>query len=428
MSTTVTPVTTAVPSTNEESDSIYQSTLRQFELAADALEMENHWRNVLRSPFREMGVSLPLRKDDGTLEVFYGFRVQHNGSRGPMKGGIRYHPHVDLNEVRALAALMAWKTALVDIPYGGAKGGINCEPALLSQSELQRLTRKYVSRIGLLLGPYRDIPAPDMNTNPQIMAWVLDEYSSKNGYSPAVVTGKPVNMGGSLGRDAATGRGVSIITAKALQAEKIAIEAPRVAIQGFGNVGSHSARIMHEMGWKVVAISDVTGGFYNGHGIDVPAALEYVKQHRNLAGFTGGDSISNEDVLAAECDVLVPAALGGVINARNADHLRCKLLIEAANAPVTFEADELLRDKGMPVVPDILANAGGVIVSYFEWVQNLQHFRWDEHDVNTKLERIISSAFDNMLRTSVDKHVSYRKAAFMIALTRVKEAEVLRGT
>lgn len=409
-------------------ESMYETTLRQFEMAADALEMEDHWRTVLKTPFREMSVQIPLRKDDGTLEVFHGYRVQHNGSRGPMKGGIRYHPHVDLNEVRALAALMAWKTALVDLPFGGAKGGVNCDPATLTVSELQRLTRKYVSRIGLILGPYRDIPAPDMNTTPQIMAWVLDEYSGRNGYSPGVVTGKPVAMGGSLGRDAATGRGVTIITGLALRTLGISAESPRVVIQGFGNVGSHSARLMTARGHKVIALSDISGGYYNGNGLNIAEALEYVRNNGNLGGWTGGDPINNEELLELECEVLVPAALGGVITSQNAGRIQAQAIIEAANAPVSFEADEILKDRNIPVIPDILANSGGVIVSYFEWVQNLQQFRWDELDVNQKLERIISTAYEQMVTMAVARNVPYRMAAFMIGLTKVKEAEMLRGT
>ncbi|HYE80271.1 MAG TPA: Glu/Leu/Phe/Val dehydrogenase dimerization domain-containing protein, partial [bacterium] len=392
------------------------------------LQMEQHWRTVLKTPFREISVQVPVRKDNGELEVYTGYRVQHNGARGPMKGGIRYHPHVDLNEVRALAALMAWKTALVDLPFGGAKGGVNCDPSTLSVSELQRLTRKYVSRIGLVLGPYRDIPAPDMNTTPQIMAWVLDEYSGRSGYSPAVVTGKPINMGGSLGRDSATGRGVAIITRMAMKALGMTNVTPRVAIQGFGNVGSHTARLVAEDGLNVVGISDVSGGYYNGMGIDIPAALEYVRQNKSLEGFTGGDKITNEELLECECDILIPAALGGVIGKHNAGEVKAKLIVEGANAPLTFDGDVIFAERGIPVVPDILANSGGVIVSYFEWVQNLQQFRWDEPDVNAKLQRIISAAFEQMAALAAARKVSYRLASFMIALSKVKEAEILRGT
>lgn len=423
MSTPATTTPTAAPV-----DGIYESTLRQFELAADALGMDEHWRTVLKTPFREMSVQIPLRKDDGTLEVFHGYRVQHNGSRGPMKGGIRYHPHVDLNEVRALAALMAWKTALVDLPFGGAKGGVNCDASTLSPSELQRLTRKYVSRIGLILGPYRDIPAPDMNTTPQIMAWVLDEYSGRNGYSPAVVTGKPVSMGGSLGREAATGRGVMIITFKTLESLGISREHPRVVIQGFGNVGSNTARLLTAHGSKVIGISDISGAYYNASGLNIADALEYSKNNRDLSGWTGGDKISNDDLLELECDVLIPAALGDVITERNAGNIRARVIVEAANAPVSFGADAILADKGIPVVPDILANSGGVIVSYFEWVQNLQQFRWDEQDVNSKLEKLITAGYEQMVALAQGRNVPFRMAAFMIGLKRVMEAEIMRGT
>jgi len=426
MTTPAPAATTAAPA--QQIDTIYESTLRQFELAADALEMDEHWRTVLRTPFREMSVQIALRKDNGELEVYQGYRVQHNGSRGPMKGGIRYHPHVDLNEVRALAALMAWKTALVDLPFGGAKGGVNCDPATLSISELQRLTRKYVSRIGLILGPYRDIPAPDMNTTPQIMAWVLDEYSGRNGYTPAVVTGKPVSMGGSLGREAATGRGVMIITHRILQTLGISNESPRVVIQGFGNVGANTARLLTAHGSKVIGISDISGAYHNGNGLNINDALEYAKNNKDLTGWSGGDKITNEDLLTLDCDVLIPAALGGVITKDNAGDVKTKVVVEAANAPVSFDGDAILGSRGIPVVPDILANSGGVIVSYFEWVQNLQQFRWDEADVNNKLEKLITSAYDQLVTLAQGRNVPYRMAAFMIALKRVQEAEIMRGT
>lgn len=425
--TTPAPASAAAPPAPHV-DGIYESTLRQFELAADALEMDEHWRTVLKTPFREMSVQIALRKDNGNLEVYQGYRVQHNGSRGPMKGGIRYHPHVDLNEVRALAALMAWKTALVDLPFGGAKGGVNCDPSTLSISELQRLTRKYVSRIGLILGPYRDIPAPDMNTTPQIMAWVLDEYSGRNGYTPAVVTGKPVSMGGSLGREAATGRGVMIITHRILQTLGISNDSPRVVIQGFGNVGANTARLLTAHGSKVTGISDISGAYYNGNGLNINDALEYAKNNRDLTGWTGGDKISNDELLTLDCDVLIPAALGGVITEANANDIKAKIVVEAANAPVSFDGDAILGSRGIPVVPDILANSGGVIVSYFEWVQNLQQFRWDEADVNNKLEKLITSAYDQMVTLAQGRNVPYRMAAFMIGLKRVQEAEIMRGT
>jgi glutamate dehydrogenase (NAD(P)+) len=343
----------------------YENTNRLFDKAADALGLDEEMRRLFKTPFREIQVELPIRMDDGHLEVFLGYRVQHNGARGPMKGGLRYHPDVNFDEARSLASLMTWKTALVDIPFGGAKGGITCDPLQMSRGELERLTRKFTTRIGLVLGLHRDIPAPDVNTNAQIMAWIMDEYSARNGYTPGIVTGKPLELGGSPGREAATGRGVSIITEAATNDFGKPLAESRIAIQGFGNVGSFTARFLHEQGAKIIAVSDAKGGLYNPDGLDIPALFEYAAARNSIAGF-GGESISNAALLELECDILIPAALGGMITRENANNIKAKIVVEAANAPVTTIGDAILEERGILVVPDILANAGGVTVSYFE--------------------------------------------------------------
>jgi glutamate dehydrogenase (NAD(P)+) len=403
-------------------------TTNQFETAADLLELDRSMRRRLSLPFREVTVQVPVLMDSGEVEVFVGYRVQHNGARGPTKGGIRYHPSVDLDEVRGLASLMTWKTALLDLPFGGAKGGVGVDPRRLSPTELERLTRKFTERIALALGPYRDIPAPDMGTNAQVMAWMLDEYSSKRGYSPASVTGKPITLGGSLGREEATGRGVMIVMREAARDFGLTWQGARAVIQGFGNVGSHLARCLHEEGVIVPAVTDAEGGVHNDSGLDVPALIEYVRKHRTVAGFDKADSITNDELWRLPCDYLVPAALGGVITKEdNVDDLRCRMLVEAANGPTTPIADKVLKQRGIPVLPDFLANAGGVVVSYFEWTQNLQQLRWELDQVNEGLERKMVAAYREVYNLAQERGVSLRTAAYAIALRRVAEAEEMRG-
>ncbi|XP_028216850.1 glutamate dehydrogenase 1-like isoform X2 [Glycine soja] len=351
------------------------ATNRNFKLASRLLGLDSKLEKSLLIPFREIKVECTIPKDDGTLQSYVGFRVQHDNARGPMKGGIRYHPEVDPDEVNALAQLMTWKTAVANIPYGGAKGGIGCDPAELSISELERLTRVFTQKIHDLIGTHTDVPAPDMGTGPQTMAWILDEYSKFHGYSPAVVTGKPIDLGGSLGRDAATGRGVLFATEALLNEYGKSVSGQRFVIQGFGNVGSWAAQLISEKGGKVVAVSDITGAIKNSNGLDIPNLLEHSKVHRGVKGFHGGDPIDPNSILVEDCDVLVPAALGGVINRENANEIKAKFIVEAANHPTDPEADEILKKKGVVILPDIFANSGGVTVSYFEWVQQIAHFR-----------------------------------------------------
>ena len=367
----------------------------QFNRAADLIDLDETIRTSLNVPDRELMVEVPLRKDDGTIESFRGYRVQHNNSRGPFKGGIRYHEEVDLDEVRSLAALMTWKTALVDIPYGGGKGGISVNPSTLSELELERLSRRFFRAINPIIGVNRDIPAPDVNTNPQIMAWFMDEYGMINGHTPGIVTGKPIELGGSLGRNAATGKGTAIIARETANLLNMDLEGASVVIQGFGNVGSFAGRFLNEMGSKIIAVSDVNGGLYDPDGLDITSLIDYNNKNGTIKGFSQGDSVSNEDILNIECDFLIPAALGGVIHKMNVEKLNCRVIIEAANGPVTPPADDILFKKGVYVVPDILTNAGGVTVSYFEWVQNLQQFQWTE-EVNDKLENKMVAAFNEV--------------------------------
>jgi glutamate dehydrogenase (NAD(P)+) len=399
----------------------------QFQAAADHLGLSDELRILLVMPYRELVVQIPVRMDDGRLATFNGYRIQHNGSRGPYKGGLRYHPEVDHDEVLSLASLMTWKTALVDIPMGGAKGGVSCNPRFMSQSELQRLTRSFVSKIHLLLGPSRDIPAPDMNTNPQVMAWIMDEYGKIHGYSPAVVTGKPVELGGSLGRNEATGRGVAMVTGAYAKRFGPALEGAKAVIQGYGNVGAHAAYFLNEMGAKVIAVADIDGAILNTNGLDIKALDEHVKDAGSVAGFSDSEPQDPATLLELECDYLVPAALGGVITQFNADKIRTKAIIEAANSPTTTNADVILNNRGIKVVPDILANAGGVTVSYFEWVQNIQQYRWDLERVNRELENILLNAFERVMDRAVAENVSYRLSAYLIAIEEVVEATKLRG-
>ncbi len=398
-----------------------------FEMAASRLKIEDNLLQFLRTPFREIKVEIPLSKEDGTLQVFSGYRVQHNNVLGPFKGGLRYHPVVNMGEFRALAALMTWKCSLVGIPFGGGKGGIACNPKELSLRELQELTRKYTAKMHHVFGPRLDIPAPDVGTNPRVMAWIYEEYSKYNGYMPGVVTGKPVELGGSYGRVEATGKGVALITRYALERLKRNIKGQRIAVQGFGNVGSHTAKFLNEMGAKIVAVSDVSGGILNEQGIDLKKLLLHLQKEGKMAGFSNGGPITNGELLALNCDVLIPAALDGAIHKGNVDKVGASLIVEAANSPLTYEAYMNLVERGVPVVPDILANAGGVTVSYFEWVQNVQGYRWEEERVNSELEKTMMRAAQAVFDTAGREKVDYRTAAYMIAVDRVARAMELVG-
>lgn len=405
----------------------YRLAVSQFDQAAEAMHLDSNLRERLKLPQRSLAVSLPVLMDDGHVEVFTGYRVQHDSSRGPSKGGVRYHPDVNLGEVAALAMWMTWKCALTGLPYGGAKGGIQVAPKRLSSGELQRLTRRYVAEIFPLIGPDKDVPAPDVGTDAQVMAWMMDTYSQQVGYAvPGVVTGKPLALGGSLGREEATGRGVVYVTLEALRHLKLSLENATVAIQGFGNVGSHTARIMQQQGARVIAVSDVHGGIYNEKGLDIVRLLRR-DPHQPLQETKQGDRITNEELLQLECTVLVPAALSEQITDRNADSLKCRILSEGANGPTTLEADRIVADKGIFVIPDILANSGGVIVSYFEWVQDLQRFFWSATDIQNRLQAIITSAFHRTLHFSTEHQVSMRMAALMSGIDQVAQAHLQRG-
>ncbi|XP_047328460.1 glutamate dehydrogenase A-like [Impatiens glandulifera] len=403
------------------------ATNRNFRQAARILMLDSKVEKSLLIPFREIKVECTIPRDDGSLVSYIGFRVQHDNARGPMKGGIRYHPEVDHNEVNALAQLMTWKTAVVNIPYGGAKGGIGCSPKELSISELERLTRVFTQKIHDLIGVNVDVPAPDMGTNAQTMAWILDEYSKFHGHSPAVVTGKPIDLGGSLGREAATGRGVVYATEALLNEHGKTINGLRFAIQGFGNVGSWVARLIHERGGKVVAVSDITGALKNENGLDIHALIKHKETTGALTGFDGGDSMNSDELLVHDCDVLVPSALGGVLNKDNADQVRAKFIIEAANHPTDPDADEILCKKGVVILPDVYANAGGVTVSYFEWVQNIQGFMWDEEKVNNELHNYMIKAFKNIKDMCLAHNCNLRMGAFALGVKRVARATALRG-
>jgi glutamate dehydrogenase (NAD(P)+) len=407
----------------------FRLAVAQFDQAAEAMELDHNLRERLKFPQRSLIVSVPVRMDDGRVEVYTGYRVQHDSSRGPSKGGIRYHPDVNLGEVAALAMWMTWKCALADLPYGGAKGGVAIAPKQLSRPELQRLTRRYAAEIFPLIGPEKDVPAPDVGTDAQVMAWIMDTYSQQVGYSvPGVVTGKPLSIGGSLGRDEATGRGVVCVTMEALRHLKLDIRNTTVAIQGFGNVGAHTARIMQESGARVIAVSDVNGGIHNSSGLDIPELLaRYKVKGQSLRDTTLGDWLSNDELLQLNCTVLVPAALSEQITDRNAAKLRCRILAEGANGPTTLEADRILQDRGVFIIPDILANSGGVIVSYFEWVQDVQRFFWKATDIQERLQDILTSAFKRTLEFSVTKKTSMRMAALMIGIDKVAQAHLHRG-
>jgi glutamate dehydrogenase (NAD(P)+) len=397
----------------------------QFDRAALRLELSEPLQVSLKTPFREVLVELPLMVE-GEVRTFHGYRVQHDRSRGPMKGGLRYHPQVDLDEVRALASLMTWKTAVVDIPYGGAKGGIDCDPRTLAPELVERLTRTFVERIHQFIGPHEDIPGPDVNTNPRIMAWIVDEYAKFHGYSPGVVTGKPLQLGGSEGRLSATARGLAIVTAAAAPGFGIDLRGATVAIQGFGNVGSWAAHYLAAEGCRIVAVSDVEGGIFAGDGIDPARARTVVEREGSVVALEG-ERITNDELLALDVDLLVPAALGDVIHGGNAAAVRARLVAEGANAPVTPAADQILEERGIPVLPDILANAGGVTVSYYEWVQNLQQLRWSAERVDRELLGTMTAAWDGVRAVAAEHDVPLRQAAFMVAIRRVAEASAMRG-
>jgi len=398
-----------------------------FDQGAQAAGIHNDYRVLLKTPYREMRVAVPVRMDDGRLEVLIGYRVQHNGARGPYKGGIRFHPSADLDEIRALASIMTWKTAVVDIPFGGAKGGIQVDPKPMSQNELKQMTRRYTSHISYILGINRDIPAPDMNTNAQIMAWMMDAYGAKHGYTPGIVTGKPLELGGSPGREPATAQGLAYVLQAAAPELDFKLDGARVAIQGFGNVGSWAARILHNMGCKIVAVSDAQGGIHNGEGIDIPLLLSHKTQTGTVNGFAGCGPLDPGELLTIDCDILIPAAIGGVINAEVAERIKAPVVVEAANHPITPGGDVVLERRGVIVLPDLLVNAGGVIVSYFEWVQNIQEFRWTLARVNEELERFITEAWRQVRVTSQQERLTLRIAAYMIGISRVMEATRLRG-
>ena len=406
----------------------HEATRVYFDTAADRLELDPTMRKLLLTPKREVQVQIPVEMDNGKLETFVGYRVQHDSSRGPMKGGLRYHPEVDLGEVRGLAELMTWKTAVVDIPYGGAKGGIAIDPRKLSVKELERITRKFIDQIHDVIGPDKDIPAPDVGTGAREMAWVRNQYEKFHGFSPACVTGKPVEHYGAEGREEATGRGVGILAFKLLGNLGRKPKETRVALQGFGNVGSHAAKFLHESDYKIVAIGDQTGGYFRKEGLDVPKMLRFSLENQGLlAGYEEAERISNAHLLELEVDLLIPAALGGVITQENAKRIKAPLIIEAANAPITPEADSLLQDRGAMIMPDILANAGGVTVSYFEWVQNLQYYKWSLNRVRQELEAVMSRAFESVWQEAKLRRVSMRTAAYMIAIRRVHRAAQYAG-
>ena len=405
----------------------FEATNFYFDQAAKLLDLTDNMRTLMITPERELRVEVAVQMDSGKIGNFIGYRVQHDNARGPYKGGLRYHPHVDQDEARSLASLMTWKTAVVDIPFGGGKGGMNCDPAKLSREELERITRRFVQQIHDFIGPDKDIPAPDVGTDAQVMAWIMNEYTKFHGFQPACVTGKPVELHGSAGREAATGYGIAIIAREALAKLDMRITGTSFAIQGYGNVGSNTARFLHEQGGKIVAVSDAYGAVMNPEGIDIPTLDKHVAAQRKVVGYNGGDAATNEQLLTTPVDVLIPAALGGVFDATIAEAVQAKMIIEAANSPTWPEADVVFQRRGIPVVPDILANAGGVIVSYFEWVQNLQHFRWQLDQIQREEEKRLVDSFQHVYEMSRKKSVSMRTAAFMLAISRVGRARILGG-
>ncbi|MFW5709650.1 MAG: Glu/Leu/Phe/Val family dehydrogenase [Chloroflexota bacterium] len=407
----------------------YETAVAQYDRAVRHLEVDENLVEYMRYPRREFTVNFPVRRDDGRIEMFTGYRVHHNTVLGPSKGGIRYSLHVNLNEVRALAMWMTWKCSLMNIPFGGAKGGVIVDPATLSLGELERLSRRYASELIPLMSPQADIPAPDMGTNQQVMAWIMDTYSMTVGYSvPAVVTGKPLSIGGSEGRTVATGRGVITCMVEALKRDGVIDSgAVRVVVQGFGNVGSNAAHYAHQMGFKVVAVSDVHGGIYNPDGLDIPALMVYAAEYGTISGFPNTERVTNDELLTLPCDVLIPAAMEGQITGNNADRIQAQYIVEGANGPTTPDADDILNDRGVLIVPDILANAGGVVVSYFEWVQDIQSFFWEEEEIYRQLRRIMVRGYDLTVRTAEEYQVDMRTAAQLAAIKRVAGAIATRG-
>ncbi len=412
--------------TNNHSSAFAQVT-SFFDDAADHIRLDDNLRGILRVPWRELTVSVPVRLDNGIVKTYTGYRVQYNAARGPYKGGLRYHPNADLDEVRALAALMTWKTAVVEIPYGGAKGGVEVDIKTLSQPELNRLTRRYTQSIDHIIGVNRDIPAPDLGTNSQTMAWMMDAYGQLHGYTPGIVTGKPVDLGGSYGREAAPGRGCVYVLEQAMQDFKMPLKGASVVVQGFGQVGGWAAKLLPPLGAKVIAVSDVKGGIYNPKGLDVDGLLKHYEQSSSVVGFPGTERVGNAELLELPCDVLAPAAIENVITEKNAGKIKAKVVLEAANHPTTPDGDKILNDRGIKVIPDILANAGGVVVSYFEWAQNIQQFRWDETRVNDELRRIMSRAYAAVHQRATKDKLTLRQAAFVVAIERVAQADRLRG-
>jgi glutamate dehydrogenase (NAD(P)+) len=398
-----------------------------FDLAADHLRLADDIRVVFWTPYREVTVQIPVKLSDGKTHVFSGYRIQHNGARGPYKGGIRFHPEVDVDEVRALASLMTWKTAVAGIPFGGAKGGVNCPADKLEPAELQRIARSFMDKIEKVLGPTRDIPAPDIGTNAQVMAWFMDEYGKLHGHTPAIVTGKPISLEGSLGREAATGRGCVYMFREAAPALGLNPADTTFVVQGFGNVGSWAARIMQQLGAKMVGVSDANGAIRNDAGIDATVLHDQITAGKPITEFEGAEPIEPADLVAIPCDVFIPAALGGMIHESNADRMECRMLIEGANSPTTPAADQILREKGVHVIPDVMANAGGVVASYFEWVQNLQHFRWEEREVNDRLGTVMRRAFREVSGRAKEEKLDLREAAYLLGIERVVDAAKTRG-
>ncbi len=416
------------PTPITDKDNPFESMMQRFDVAAEILELEPGLYEYLKTPAKQVIVSVPIQMDDGRIEIFEGYRVIHNDILGPSKGGIRYAPDVSLDEVKALAAWMTWKCAVMNIPFGGAKGGVRCDVTKLTTIELEKITRRYTSNLMEVFGPDRDIPAPDMNTNEQVMAWIMDTYSMHmRRTETAVVTGKPLIIGGSLGRREATGRGCMIVTLGAMERKGIPVKGSRIAVQGFGNVGSVTAQLLHEQGCTIIGISDVSGGVHNKDGIDIPRALEYVAKHKTLKGFKEGDRITQEELLELECDVLVPAARENQITAKNAKKIRAKIICEGANGPTEAGADPILQNKGILVIPDILANAGGVTVSYFEWAQDRAGYFWTLDRVNRRLERMMRTSFDAVYECATKYNVTLRIGAYILAIDKVAKTLKTRG-
>jgi glutamate dehydrogenase (NAD(P)+) len=398
-----------------------------FDGAVERLQLPDDLRTVFWEPYREVSVQIPVKLADGRIHTFSGYRIQHNGARGPYKGGVRFHPEVDIDEVRALASLMTWKTAVANVPFGGAKGGVNCPADRLDRTEIQQITRSFMDRIEKVLGPTRDIPAPDVNTNAQVMAWMMDEYGKLHGHTPAICTGKPIALEGSYGREQATGRGCVFMFREAAPQLGLTPADCTFVVQGYGNVGSWAARILQQLGAKMIGASDASGAIQSEASIDADELAIHIQEGGKLTEFPGTEVISPDDLLAIECDVLIPAALGGMIHEGNADRISTKMVIEGANSPTTPAADRILHDKGVHLIPDVMANAGGVVCSYFEWVQNLQHFRWSEREVNDKLGGIMRRAYRDVSARSKEEHISLREAAYLVGIERVVEASRTRG-